>query len=440
MSERYIAAVEISSSKIIAAVGKTSGAGQLDVIAVEQENCVDGVRYGIIQNLEETALMTARIINRLEQRPGVAPRKIKSVFVGRSGRSLRNIPTEVSINLPDDTEITDDIINRLRSDALRTAIDNSLEVVDAVPRIYKIGKSETHSPKGAVGNCIHATYDLVVCRPELKRNIKRTLTDKLHIETEAFVVTALATGHLILTPDEKRLGCMLVDMGAETTTVTIYRKGSLCYFATIPLGGRNITRDITSLNVLEVKAEEMKLTSGNAIARESTSSLNINGVKLSDISNLVVARAEEIVANVVEQMEYAGLKESDLPGGIICIGGGSRLQGITDLLSQQADLPVRRGQLPAYVRIDDINAVNSEISQVVSVLYAGATLSNRECLEIPARQEIPEIGTKPVPEVAVEDVEPAEKKPGRTGRLFNSITERITRLFGNPDDNSELIE
>ncbi|MEZ3532318.1 MAG: cell division protein FtsA [Muribaculaceae bacterium] len=440
MSERYIAAVEISSSKIIAAVGKTSGAGQLDVIAVEQENCVDGVRYGIIQNLEETALMTARIINRLEQRPGVAPRKIKSVFVGRSGRSLRNIPTEVSINLPDDTEITDDIINRLRSDALRTAIDNSLEVVDAVPRIYKIGKSETHSPKGAVGNCIHATYDLVVCRPELKRNIKRTLTDKLHIETEAFVVTALATGHLILTPDEKRLGCMLVDMGAETTTVTIYRKGSLCYFATIPLGGRNITRDITSLNVLEVKAEEMKLTSGNAIARESTSSLNINGVKLSDISNLVVARAEEIVANVVEQMEYAGLKESDLPGGIICIGGGSRLQGITDLLSQQADLPVRRGQLPAYVRIDDINAVNSEISQVVSVLYAGATLSNRECLEIPARQEIPEIGTKPAPEVAVEDVEPAEKKPGRTGRLFNSITERITRLFGNPDDNSELIE
>lgn len=233
---------------------------------------------------------------------------------------------------------------------------------------------------------------------------------------------------------------MLVDMGAETTTVTIYRKGSLCYFATIPLGGRNITRDITSLNVLEVKAEEMKLTSGNAIARESTSSLNINGVKLSDISNLVVARAEEIVANVVEQMEYAGLKESDLPGGIICIGGGSRLQGITDLLSQQADLPVRRGQLPAYVRIDDINAVNSEISQVVSVLYAGATLSNRECLEIPARQEIPEIGTKPAPEVAVEDVEPAEKKPGRTGRLFNSITERITRLFGNPDDNSELIE
>lgn len=440
MSERYIAAVEISSSKIIAAVGKTSGAGQLDVIAVEQENCVDGVRYGIIQNLEETALMTARIINRLEQRPGVAPRKIKSVFVGRSGRSLRNIPTEVSINLPDDTEITDDIINRLRSDALRTAIDNSLEVVDAVPRIYKIGKSETHSPKGAVGNCIHATYDLIVCRPELKRNIKRTLTDKLHIETEAFVVTALATGHLILTPDEKRLGCMLVDMGAETTTVTIYRKGSLCYFATIPLGGRNITRDITSLNVLEVKAEEMKLTSGNAIARESTSSLNINGVKLSDISNLVVARAEEIVANVVEQMEYAGLKESDLPGGIICIGGGSRLQGITDLLSQQADLPVRRGQLPAYVRIDDINAVNSEISQVISVLYAGATLSNRECLEIPARQEIPEIGTKPAPEVAVEDVEPAEKKPGRTGRLFNSITERITRLFGNPDDNSELIE
>lgn len=443
MSDRYIAAVEISSSKIIAAVGKTAGAGQLDVIAVEQENCVDGVRYGIIQNLEETSLMVARILSRLEQRSGVAPRKIKSVFVGRSGRSLKNIPTEVSLSLPDDTEITDDILDRLRSNALRTAIDNTLEVADAVPRIYKIGKTETHSPKGAVGNYIRATYDLIVCRPELKRNIKRTITDKLHIETEGFVVTALATGHLILTPDEKRLGCMLVDMGAETTTVTIYKNGALCYFATIPLGGRNITRDITSLNILEVKAEEIKLTSGNAIARESASSLNINGVKLSDISNLVVARSEEIVANIVEQMEYAGLKEKDLPGGIVCIGGASRLQGITDLLAQQADLPVRRGQLPAYVRIDDINAVNSEISQVVSVLYAGATLSDRECLEVPARQELPELGSRPVQETPVQEheTEPRiQKKGGKTNRFFNSFADRITRLFGSPDDNSELIE
>ena len=201
-------------------------------------------------------------------------------------------------------------------------------MIDAVPRIYTVGKTETHSPKGAIGNYIEATYDLIVCRPELKRNLTRTIPDKLGIKIEGFVVTALATGHLILTPDEKRLGCMLVDMGAETTTVSIYKKGGLRYFATLPFGGRNITRDITSLNVLEEKAEQIKQTYGNAMGADIISPSNINGIKQSDINNLVVARSEEIVANIMEQIEYADLKETDLPGGIICIGGSARLQGM----------------------------------------------------------------------------------------------------------------
>lgn len=442
--ERYIAAIEISSSKIIAAVGRTYGEGHLEVIAVEQEKGVDAVRYGIIQNLEETSVKVARIIDRLERRTGVAPKKIKGLFVGLSGRSLRSIPTEVHINLPDETEISDDILNRLRNDAMRTAIDNSLEVVDAVSRLYKVGKSETHSPKGIVGNFIEATYDLIVCRPELKRNLTRTISDKLNIRINGFVVTALATGHLILTPDEKRLGCMLVDLGAETTTVSIYRKGCLAYFATLPLGGRNITRDITSLNVLEENAEDIKITSGNAIPRDTQSSLNLNGVKLSDVGNLVVARSEEIVANIVEQMEYAGLKESDLPGGIICIGGGVRLQGITDLLAQQSNLPVRKGKLPNYVTVDESKTPGHDLEEIVSIMYAGATLSEAECLKEPDHKEVPAIGEAPLPlpepEVEEEETERKRRK-GKTNSFMSGFKTRLANIFGGgPEDNSDLIE
>lgn len=182
MSERYIAAVEISSSKIIASIGKTSVEGQLEVVAMEEESTLDVVKYGIIQNPEETSIRVSRLLSRLENRPEVSPRKIKSVFVGLSGRSLKSITTEVSLNLPEDTEITEDLIRRLREDAKRKAIDNTLEVIDAVPRIYTVGKTETHSPKGAIGNYIEATYDLIVCRPELKRNLTRTIPDKLGIK------------------------------------------------------------------------------------------------------------------------------------------------------------------------------------------------------------------------------------------------------------------
>ncbi len=435
--ERYIAAIEISSSKIIAAVGKTAGEGQLEVIAAEQEKGVDAVRYGIIQNLEETSVRVARILDRLQHRSGVTPRRIKSLYVGLSGRSLRSITTEVSMNLRDDTEITDDILEGLKREAMRSAIDNTLEVVDAVPRIYRVGKTDTHSPKGNIGNHIHATFDLIVCRPELKRNLSRTITDKLGIKIEGFVVTALSTGHLILTPDEKRLGCMLVDMGAETTTVSIYRKGGLRYFATLPFGGRNITRDITSLNVLEENAEDIKITSGNAIPRETTSQLNLNGVKLTDVSNLVVARSEEIVANIVEQMEYAGLKETDLPGGIICIGGASNMQGITELLAQQSNLPVRLGKLPSYVSVDETKTSSYEAEQVISVMYAGATLSDSECLEFPERRELPSNGT-PLPKEEEEPEKEVRTKPKNT--FMDSIKRRVSGLFSGPTDNSELID
>ena len=146
--ERYIAAIEISSSKIIAAVGKTYGEGHLEVIAIEQEKGVDTVRYGIIQNLEETSVKVARIIDRLERRTGVAPRQVKGLFVGLSGRSLRSIPTDVHLNLPEDTEITDEILARLRNEAMRSAIDNSLEVVDAVHVFIRWGKQRPIPRKG----------------------------------------------------------------------------------------------------------------------------------------------------------------------------------------------------------------------------------------------------------------------------------------------------
>lgn len=442
MNERYIAAVEVSSSKIIAAIGKTRGVGSLDIVAVEHETTAEGaVRYGIIQNLEDTSTTVARLFARLEQRPNINPRKIKSVIVGLGGRSLKNITKEVSLSLPEDTEITDDILDRLREQAFHSAIDNTLEVVDAVPRVFRVGTSQTSSPKGMVGNHISGIFDLIVCRPEIQRNIRKTIIDKLHREVDGFVVTAMATGHLILSPEEKRLGCMLVDMGAETTTVTIYQKGALHYFATLPMGGRNISRDISSLGVVDAKAEEIKITSGNALSDSNVPNLNINGLKLSDISNLVVARSEEIIANIIAQIEFAGIKESDLQGGIICIGGASRLKGIIELLHKESGINVRKGSLPDYVRIEDARANSVEIAEIASVLYAGATLTDKESLFTPERGPMPANGVLPFePEEEEEPHKKVEEKV-KKGGFFGKVRETIGNMFGGAEeDDSDLLD
>lgn len=438
---RYVAAIEISSSKIVAAVGKMHPDGRLDVIATDQEKGVESVRYGIIQNLEETSMRINRVLDRIERKPAVSPRVISGLYVGLSGRSLRSITTEVEMHLPDETEINDDILRRLRDQALSTAIDSSLEVVDAIPRIYMVGKSPTRSPKGAIGNHIRATYDLIVCRPELRRNLQRTIADKVDIPICGYVVTALSTAQVVLTSEEKRLGCMLVDMGAETTSVSIYKDGYLRYFATLPLGGRNITRDVTSLNVLEERAEEIKFTLGNAMARDTSPTLNLNGIKMSEVTNLIVARSEEIVANIVEQFNYAGMKDTDLPAGLICIGGGTKLNGMIDLLEKQTDLQVRRGQLPSYITVEDTKAPISEIIQVTSVLYSGASASDNECLEMPGRQELPPTGEGNEEEPEAEREEKRQpKKPSRPS-IFNRWADKISGIFsGGDEDDSDLLE
>ena len=437
--QRYVAAMEISSSKIIASVGKMHSDGTLGIIATEQVHGTESVRYGIIQNLEETSMRINRVLDMLQRKPAVAPREITGVYVGLSGRSLRSIRTEVELNLADDTEITDEIVERLREQALETAIDSSLKVVDAIPRIYYVGTAETLSPKGAIGNKIRAVFDLVVCRPEIIRNLQRTLQDKIGLDIKGFVVTALATAQVILSSEEKRLGCMLVDMGAETTTVTIYKNGGMIYYATLPMGGRTITQDLTTLNMLEERAEEMKISMGNAMARDTSPSLNVHGIKTSDVNNYITARAEEIVANIVEQIKYAGLQDSDLPAGIVCIGGGSKLNGMTDLLAKQTDLTVRKGKLPHYIHLEETLSPSSEIIQVASILYSGASESDDECLEIPGENELPVTG-EGNPDERGTDTEQKRKEHGQRNGIFGSIRNRVANFFaGSEDDDSDLI-
>ena len=437
MKETYIAAIEIGSSKITGAVGVYTDDKTLKILALEQEESRDSVRYGIIQNPEEVAGRVNRILERLNSNPAVAPRKIVGVFVGLSGRSLRSIPSEVKLSYPDEIEFTGEILRQLRDDATSITIDNNLEVLAIEPRSYHIDGLETTSPKGAMGKRISATYDIIVGRSELKRNIQRSLTERTGIAICALIVTPLAVGDIVLKDEEKRLGCMLVDFGAETTSVSIYRKGSLCYIATLPLGGRNITRDLTSLSILEEKAEEIKCESGKAIPLENPSHLNLSGIKLSDISNLVVARAEEIVANVIEQIKYAGLKEKDLPGGVICVGKGSQLNGLLELIEIQSGLNARFGHLPAFIQTLDPKAKRIDTIQTAALLYAGALSDKESCLEMPVINDVTTDDVMDNENVSIE--KDSTKKNRKMDSFFRSVASKFSNIFATPpDDESEL--
>ena len=83
--DKYIVAIEIGSSKIIAGVGTVDNNGKISIIATEEEKLVDSVRYGCVKNIEEIIARLSSIIKKLGKRNSISPRKIKSVFeIGRA--------------------------------------------------------------------------------------------------------------------------------------------------------------------------------------------------------------------------------------------------------------------------------------------------------------------------------------------------------------------
>jgi len=431
---RYIVAIEIGSSKIKGAVGQIDPSGMLTVKGIEEEHQHPNyVRYGCVQNVKEVANSLNLVITKLNNR--ISPSKISAVYLGVGGRSLKSAPARLTQHLADDTEVTPEMVEALLSRAAVTDPGTEKLEVEAVE--YQVdGKSQGIDPVGMLARDLSATVNVVSCRSQILRNLQLSVSEKLNLSINGYVVRPMALADLVLTNEEKRLGAMLVDCGAETTTVAIYKGGVLVYLATIPLGSRHITRDLMTLPAIEERAEEIKRTIGDAHPDENHHGGTPEEIDTSKINNIVSARASEIAANVAAQTGYAKLLISDLTGGIVIVGGGSMLKGFAEILAHATGMNVRRGSLPASVRMAGSRVATTEDLDVVALLYR---LSLRESLS-PCTVEPEPVAPQPAP---VPEPQPA----GGGDDDFNepevdlpkeTFREKITRIIRGLGGTSEI--
>ena len=429
---QYIVAIEIGSSKIVGAIAEKSPSGYVQVIHLEEERFIDCVRYGCIQNVESTKGCTNNILKKLENR---IDGTIKDAYVGVSGRSVHTESAEVSRNLDSTRAITDDILEKIVKDSAREGIRN-YEIIDTVPCAYFVDKNETKKPSGQFGSSINIKVNHIVAKPTIKLNLERVMS--LGTRVKNYLVTPLVVGEEILNDTELSLGCMLVDIGAETTTVSIYKDGALVYLITLPLGGRNITRDIVNgLSVLEETAERVKKNINNPL-EDSVEVLNIEGVKSTDASNYIKARTGEIIANINQQIEYAGLNAKDLHD-IVLIGGGSQLQGIARRIEETTKLKVRMGSYPQSLNILDHSINRMEYIQIFSLLAKGAAIigENQSCVQRHNYEDGPTMNVQAeakMPEKPVEKVPEEDKKKKKKRGWFESMLNRASSLLEEDPD------
>ncbi len=439
---QYIVALEIGSSKIVGAIAEKTSAGYLSVKHLQEEKHLNSVRYGIVQNVENIKSSINHILHTLE---GMVDGRITQVYLGVSGRSLHSIVSEVNRSVGTTESITRELIDRIIHEATSTPIKNH-DTVDIVPRAYYVDKVETPNPVGQFGSSIKIKVNLIVAKPALKLNLNRLMT--FGIPAKDYIVTPLAVAEQILSESDRELGCMLVDMGAETTTVSIYKNKALIFLNTLPLGGRNLTRDVMNgMNVLEETAENVKKNINNPLDPSNVSNVRIEGVDAREAANYISARTGEIIANINQQLADAGVTSNDIQS-IVLIGGGAHLGGLQQKMEETIKIKVRMGQNPLSINILNSNINRMEYIEVFALLaQAAEMIEDREtCVELNKYEDdlVFEGGNAAAAVARAEQTrereesekpeKPKKKGPSRWDKLRNKLSSLMTEDEPDNDD------
>lgn len=334
-STDFIVAIELGSSKISGIAGKKLPDGSIQVLAMATENASNCIRKGVIYNLDKTTKSLTSIIKKLES---TLKASIGKVYIGMGGQSLRTIRNTEVRHLNEETKISQELIDSLK-DSNRAVPIVGYQILGVAPQEYKVGNDLIAEPVGVQTDHIEARFLNIVARKNMKENITRCC-DLVPIEIAEDaedLIAPLALADAVLTSGEKRSGCVLVDFGADTTTVSIYKNNILRHLAVIPLGGNNITRDICSQQIEEEDAEALKIRFAQAYTEPKETDdenktynldgrCSINAILLEDI---VEARLNEILDNVANQIAVSGYDTKLLAGAIIT-GGGINLKNLEE--------------------------------------------------------------------------------------------------------------
>ena len=371
----FIVAIELGSSKVTGIAGQKNLDGSINVLAVVKENSSSFIRKGVVYNIDKTAQCLTRIIKKLETQ---LKTQITQVYVGVGGQSIRSVKNVVTKDLPGETIITQDMVIELM-DANRNMTYQDQEILDAAVQEYKVGTQFQLDPVGIQATHLEGNFLNILERKAFYRNLNKCF-ETAGINVAEMYLAPLALADIVLTEVEKRSGCALVDLGSDTTTVSVYSKNILRHLAVIPLGSNNITKDIATLQMEESDAEKMKLKYGSAYTDNNDIDNDLKysidperQVESRKFIEIVEGRLEEIIENVWYQIpsEYY----DKLLGGIILTGGGSNMKNIEKAFVNHT--PVDKIRVAKFVSQtiqtsnDDIKAHNGTMNTVLGLLAKG---------------------------------------------------------------------
>ena len=375
----FIVAIELGSSRISGIAGKKKD-GTMHILAYAEEKTAGVIRRGVVFNIEKTYQMVNNIIAKLE---AVLKTKITRAYVGLGGQSVRSYKCIIKRNMLTQSYITNEAIDSIRQESYEIPFGD-YEVLENFPQEFVVDSSIIADPVGVMGTNIEGEFLNVIANQSLRSNIG-TVFANTNVDIAEELISPLQLANNILTDAEKRSGCVLVDLGAETTTLVVYKNNIVRYLVTIPLGSNNVNKDLATLQIDEAETEDVKLKYGDACQdtdiSEETEPQYYNTsdgrqIDIALIRNVIEARIGEIIANVSSQIINSNYSDM-LLAGIVLTGGGCRMKNITKAFVNATKIDkVRMANKVNQTVIKTSNASgitldNSQSNTIISLLLAG---------------------------------------------------------------------
>ncbi len=374
--ENLIVSLDIGTTKIAVIIAELQESEEPKIVGIGTSRS-EGLKRGVVINLERTVESIAQAVEDAELMAGV---KVNSVFAGIAGDHIRSINSRgvIAISRSGNEIVTSDV-ERVINAARTIALPMDREIIHVLPQEYTVDDQPgIKDPVGMCGARLEAEVHIVTGAVTSAQNVYRSVK-KAGLEVSDFVLQPLASSYALLSPDEEELGVALIDLGGGTTDIAIFHDGSIRHTAVIGVGGKNVTNDIAiGLRTPVEQAEEIKRSYGCALSTlvDSDEMINVPGVagrepkeiSRSVLSAIIEPRAEEILSLVLREMKKTNY--SDLLGaGVVLTGGGSLMEGMAELAEQIFDMPAKKGIPQGFSGLVEVASTPVHSTGVGLILY-----------------------------------------------------------------------
>jgi cell division protein FtsA len=379
---QLLVGLDIGTSKISAIVAEMGDGQPLEVIGIGTQPS-RGIKRGVVVDIESTVQSIQRAIQEAETMAGC---EIRSVNAGLGGNHIRSLNSIGVVNIREH-EITSMDVDRVLDAAKAVPSASDQKIIHVLAQEYLIDEQDgIRMPVGMSGTRLEAKVHIVTAAPSAVANINKCV-QRCGLQVDNLILQPLASSVSVLTDDEKDLGVMLIDLGAGTTDVAIWKGGALRHSSVIPLGGDQVTGDIAqALRTATQHAEEIKIKYACALAKLAAPEETIQVPGVADreprrlarqvLASVVQPRYDEIMSLAHSELRRSGLEDL-IPAGLVITGGGAKIEGAVEHAEEVFGMPVRLGVPSGVQGLQDV-VNNPEHAAGLGLLLYGAELYLRE--------------------------------------------------------------